>query len=159
MEAAIFPAPGPSFRARGRLALAAWALTGALGCSSSDAMKKQVTALETQVTALRADHDRMEERLAAMELTARAPAAPARAAREEHPRLKVIQVAPGEDATEVAPVPDGEGSSEGGGKRPVIRGSGDRIIKTGDGEQPGAAARLGSPLEPVAVLTARRHGD
>ncbi|MBM4362896.1 MAG: hypothetical protein FJ104_09470 [Deltaproteobacteria bacterium] len=158
MEAAIFPALGPRFRAVGPIALAAWALTGAVGCSSSDAMRKQVTALETQMTALRADHDRMEERLAAMELSARAPAAPARAAREEHPRLKVIQVAPGEDAAEASPVPAGEGASDGGGKRPVIRGSGDRIIKTGDGEQPGAAARLGSPLEPVAVLTAHRHG-
>src|SRR5688572_21782279 len=124
---------------------------GALGCSGNEAMKKQLAELDKELVAVRADQDRLEERLQAMELSA---AAGAQARSEgaasaprgiERPRLKVVRMAPDEpgaptDTDAVAPgqrpepgegIPPGPDSSD---ARPVIRGSGDRLIKTGDGD-------------------------
>jgi hypothetical protein len=128
-----------------------------LGCSSSDALKKQVGSLETQVTAMRADQDRLEERLAAVELSSPVASRPGHAGptaeRVEHPRLKVIQLGPEGDepaAAEPAPAPAGGGASEGAGRRPIIRGTGDRVIKVGDGED-GAQSSLDTKSRQVAL--------
>src|SRR5450432_4011670 len=76
------------------------------GCSGSDRLKKQVAGLETQLTAMRADQDRAEERLSALELSSSATSrsadssanGAASADRVERPRLKVIHLSPDEEA-------------------------------------------------------------
>jgi TolA-binding protein len=120
------------------------ALLGAMGCGGGkDDLKKQVRSLETQVTTLRADADRLEERLQALELGGAGAARQESRAegdeqRQERPRLKTIRLAPEDEpppspAVEVPATPEPE--SEGG--RPVIRGTGDRVIKTGDASPSG----------------------
>jgi hypothetical protein len=109
------------------------------GCGSSDRLKKQVSGLETQLTALRADQDRLEERLAAIELSSAVPShtAPAAAAeRVERPRLKIIHLSPDdqEPASEKAVEPPATSAPDSAARRPIIRGTGDRVIKVGDGD-------------------------
>lgn len=108
------------------------------GCGSSDRLKKQVSGLETQLTALRADQDRLEERLAAVELSSSVPshAAPAAAERVERPRLKIIHLSPDdqEPAAEKAVEPPPASAPDSAARRPIIRGTGDRVIKVGDGD-------------------------
>ena len=123
------------------------------GCAGTDRLKKQVSGLETQLTAMRADQDRLEERLAALELSS--PLTPAAKASErvEHPRLKVIHLGPEEPEAaappaEVAPTHPADPA----GHRPIIRGTGDRVIKLGDGDADESTSRDGSPSKPVAQL-------
>src|ERR1044071_5001247 len=71
------------------------------GCGGTDQLKKQMASLETQLTGVRADQDRLEERLAAVELASTVPprtAATHAPDRVEHPRLKVIHLSPEDDA-------------------------------------------------------------
>lgn len=108
------------------------------GCGSSDRLKKQVSGLETQLTALRADQDRLEERLAAVELSSSVPShtAPAAAAeRVERPRLKIIHLSPDDqEPPEKAVEPPATSAPDSAARRPIIRGTGDRVIKVGDGD-------------------------
>jgi hypothetical protein len=108
------------------------------GCVGADPMKKHVNALETEVRRLRADADRAEERIAALELSSQvssrsAPEAPK--ATLEHPRLKIIHLSPDDEAPatdEPADVPPSEAAGAPSDRRPIIRGTGDRVIKVGD---------------------------
>lgn len=129
-----------AFFGRSPAALGAALLFGCAvsGCGGSDALKKQVTSLETQLTAVRADEDRLEERLAALELASTIPshASSARTPeRVDHPRLKVIHLSP-EDEASAATEPSDESSTSPSkaapSRRPIIRGTGDRVIKEGD---------------------------
>jgi TolA-binding protein len=131
----LLRAPGPFLPTLAALL----AVMGGFGCGGgNEDLKKQVRALETQVTSLRADADRLEERLQAVELGAAVPGRTAGEARTqdarlERPRLKTIHLAPDDERpapppTEVPATPETESE----GVRPVIRGTGDRVIKTGD---------------------------
>lgn len=132
------------------------------GCSSNDALKKQISGLETQLTAMRADQDRLDERLAAVELSSTVPsrAAAPPPPRVDHPRLKVIHLAPEDDeqpTPEASPVP--AAVAEPAGKRPIIRGTGERVIKLGDADprDDEAAARDSAPVKPVAMAREGRR--
>lgn len=121
-------------------AVAIFAAFAVTGCAGSNPMKKQVVALQTEVTELRADQDRLEERLAAVELGAttheKAPSVSA-APRIERPRLKVVHLSPdaeAESSDEPADAPSGESDKTSADRRPIIRGTGDRVVKVGDAE-------------------------
>jgi hypothetical protein len=111
------------------------------GCGGgSDQLKQKVKGLENQLMTLRADADRLEERLQAVELEAAVAAAAGQERRDsgasERARLKVIRLAPDEQGpaeTRPASAPAQGGAEDDGGARPSIRGTGDRLIKTGDG--------------------------
>lgn len=134
------------------------------GCSGSDRLKKQVSGLETQLTAMRADQDRLEERLAAVELSSALPRTPANspsAERVERPRLKVIHLAP-EDARSGEETVDGPtpSAAEPAARRPIIRGTGDRVIKVGDGDGSDESSRRDEPQgKPVAQLGKESRGN
>jgi hypothetical protein len=134
----------------------------ASGCAGDAGLKKQVAGLETQVTAMRADEDRLEERLAALELTstqsAHAPASPA-AERVERPRLKVIHLAPDDAPTSEQTNEPPPASAGDAAHRPVIRGTGDRVIKVGDGDSDESTSREATPSKPVAQLDKDVHGS
>jgi hypothetical protein len=139
--------------------------SGVCGCASSDRLKKQVADLENQVTSMRADQDRMEERLAAVELNVatapRAPAAPA-AERVEHAPLKVVHLAPSDDSeSPVEPVDSSAAASpDSPTRRPIIRGTGDRVIKVGDGDASDDSSRRDDPSpNAVATLGKETHGN
>jgi TolA-binding protein len=95
--------------------------------------------MESQLTALQADQDRLEERLEALELrgAVSARASQRTAEREaERPRLKIIRLSPDDPSGgggAAPPVPD-RAEPEPEDNRPVIRGQGDRVIKVGDPE-------------------------
>jgi outer membrane murein-binding lipoprotein Lpp len=156
------------FRLRGPAALLA-ALAGApvflgcIGCAGADRLQKQVSGLETQLTTMRADQDRLEERLAALELgTASAKAAPSPAAeRVERPRLKVIHLAPdeaeGAAAEPAEPAPPSTANDA--AHRPIIRGTGDRVIKVGDGDSDESTSREIGSGKSVAQLGKDAHGN
>jgi len=132
-------------------------------CGGSEGMKKQVAGLETQLTAMRADQDRLEERLAALELSAsqssHAGGAPA-AERVERPRLKVIHLAPDEDGAPAEPANEAPApSTNDTAHRPIIRGTGDRVIKVGDGDADDSTTRDGVPTKPVAQLGKDARGN
>lgn len=131
------------------------------GCAGSDGLKKQVAGLETQVTAMRADQDRLEERLAALELsatqTARSGGAPA-AERIERPRLKVIHLSPDDEAPAAEPEREPAPGANDNARRPIIRGTGDRVIKVGDGDSDESTSREGAKT-PVAQLGKDGHGS
>ena len=114
-------------------------VVGAAGCSGErDALNKRVLALQEEVTLLQNSQDRLEERLAAIELRqsqmAEGPAqtAPSAPRTMERPRLKVIRVEPDSahapptqgSPTPRAPQPE---DSESDTPRPVIRGTGTRL--------------------------------
>jgi outer membrane murein-binding lipoprotein Lpp len=131
------------------------AVSGAAGCGgTNDDLKKQMKALETQVTALRADADRLEERLEAMELNTAVAARAARDDRQkdaenvERPRLKVIRLAPDEEAPAKSepesPAPEPQPAET---DRPVIRGTGDKVIKSGAYVQGRRDRRAGKSME------------
>jgi outer membrane murein-binding lipoprotein Lpp len=128
-------------KTRFALLMSAVAAATTVGCGGSESLKKQIAGLETQITSMRADQDRLEERLAAVELASAVPsrAAPGVASARpsvEHPRLKVIHLSPDQVGSSPESV-DGPASAapDGTGPRPTIRGTGDRIIKTGDGDR------------------------
>lgn len=137
------------------LALGAFAL---FGCSGSDRLKKQVAALETQLTAVRADQDRLEERLAAVELSSTVPsrsAAKAATDRVDHPRLKVIHLSPDDEAATATEPSDESSTSPAKGapsRRPIIRGTGDRVIKANDADGDETTKNEDSSASPVAEL-------
>jgi len=102
-------------------------------------MKKHVVALENEVRRLRADADRTDERIAALELASQVASRPAPEpshARVEHPRLKIIHLSPDDDdaepTDEPVDVPPSESATAPSDRRPIIRGTGDRVIKVGD---------------------------
>lgn len=109
-----------------------------LGCSGDhDAMKKRLAELTDDVTRMQSTQDRLEERLAAVELRGM-QASPARAEKRAdppgtHPLLKVVHVAPGDPAPDVDPAADPDDSvpapppDEDDGPRPVIKGVGDHF--------------------------------
>src|SRR6185436_734619 len=114
------------------------------------------------ITAMRADQDRLEERLAAIELSSaipRAPAAAPAAQRVEHPRLKVIHLAPEDEETTTPTEPPPAASPESTGKRPIIRGTGDRVIKLGDAESDETTQNGESTGRPVAQLGKDSRGN
>ncbi|HEX4473762.1 MAG TPA: hypothetical protein VH142_01720 [Polyangiaceae bacterium] len=120
--------------------MAIFAASAVTGCAGSNPMKKQVVALQTEVTELRADQDRLEERLAAVELSgtthAKAPSVSA-APRVEHPRLKVVHLSPdaeAESSDEPVDAPAVDTDKTSADRRPIIRGTGDRVVKVGDAE-------------------------
>jgi hypothetical protein len=134
------------------------AVLASTGCGSSDRLKKQVSQLESQVTAMRGDQDRLEERLAALELSP--PTSPRASApaddRVERPRLKVIHLGPGADQrADPGDVPGP--TAEPSGSRPIIRGTGDRIIKVGDSE--GGSTSFVAPLPRTVALARNSSGD
>src|SRR5882672_10115863 len=119
------------FGARGSaLVLALLAAPAVFGCAGSDNLKKQVTGLETQMTTMRADQDRLEERLAALELSSQNTRAQPSAAveRVQRPRLKVIHLSPDDEApAATTPEPSSTpNATDSAAHRPVIRGTGDR---------------------------------
>src|SRR5262245_49132278 len=141
-----------------RAFLAAFPLSLLFGCGNSDQLQRQVSRLEKQLISVRADADRMEERLAQIELENRKSDAvrteshsrDAATNRVERPRLKVIHVNPDaspadETATDTS-VPVDPSS-----KRPVIRGTGDRVIKMFDAES--AAKRGAKPIAAAGPTT------
>jgi hypothetical protein len=112
------------------------------GCSGSDQLKKQIASLETQLTAVRADQDRLEERLAAVELSStvapRTAAKGTSSERVDHPRLKVIHLSPDDEAAAATEPSDESSTNPTKGtpsRRPIIRGTGDRVIKAFDGDE------------------------
>jgi hypothetical protein len=112
---------------------------------------------------MRADQDRLEERLAALELSAsqssHAGSAPA-AERVERPRLKVIHLSPDDDGASAEPVNEAPApASNDSARRPIIRGTGDRVIKVGDGEADESTNRDGAPTKPVAQLGKDARGN
>lgn len=133
------------------------------GCAGSDGLKKQVAGLETQVTTMRADQDRLEERLAALELSgsqsSHGAGSPA-AERIERPRLKVIKLSPDDDGASAEPVNEAPApSTTDSAHRPIIRGTGDRVIKVGDGDADESTTRDGAPTKPVAQLGKGARGN
>lgn len=147
----------------GRLSKALiFAGAGVLGCSSSAQLKKQVASLETELTAVRADQDRLEERLAAVELSStvssRAAAQPP-ADRVDHPRLKVIHLSPDDEAPATEPSDDASTNPTKGpsSRRPIIRGTGDRVIKAFDGEGDESTKTEDGQGAPVAELRRDSH--
>jgi outer membrane murein-binding lipoprotein Lpp len=133
------------------------------GCGSTDHLKKQVASLETQLTAVRADQDRLEERLAAVELTSTVPprtAANRPTDRVDHPRLKVIHLSPEDDATAPTEPTDETSTSPNKGapsRRPIIRGTGDRVIKANDAEGDESTKNDDATGSPVAELRREPH--
>jgi hypothetical protein len=144
------------------LVLALLAGSAAFGCAGSDSLKKQVTGFETQLTTMRADQDRLEERLAALELSTQNTRGEPSAAveRVQRPRLKVIHLSPDEEAP-AAPAPETSSAPNGpdSAHRPVIRGTGDRVIKVGDGESGESTSRESNTAKPVAQLGKDAHGS
>jgi hypothetical protein len=131
-------------------------------CGGSDSLKKQVGALETQLTSVRADQDRLEERLAALEIASPVPSRAAKAISPdavEHPRLKVIHLSPDQagPAAEPADAPSST-SPDPANRRPTIRGTGDRIIKTGDGDS-GETTQIEEPSPRSAQLGKASRGN
>lgn len=124
-----------------------------IGCGTSDQLQRQVARLEKQLVAVRADADRMEERLAQIELSNRRADAVRTDTRSregatdrvERPRLKVIHVTP--DAPSGDEAADTSVPTDSSVKRPVIRGTGDRVIKMFDVDS--AAKRSGE--RPIAA--------
>lgn len=120
------------------LALALGALLPAC-VGESQATKKHLSDLREALTELQNSHDRLEERVVALELRARAEehkkqaaaAAPAAAAPPDHPKLAVVKLAPGDpqgdagvqpDAIDVPPVDPPPETDD--GPRPVLTASG-----------------------------------
>jgi outer membrane murein-binding lipoprotein Lpp len=101
------------------------------GCGSSkDSVEKKLSSLRDEVTLLQNEHDRMAERMQALEIKAM-QAAPQRAAAAEEPeervvrpQLRVVKVGPGSEA-ESADAPAEESAppapEPADAKRPVIR--------------------------------------
>ncbi len=101
----------------------------ACGGGSKDSLEKRVTSLQEELTALQNQHDRLADRLQALETRAQQAApsrAPAKDADEEErlsrPPLKVVKLEPGSEARpsaepDEAVAPDEKDS----GPRPVIR--------------------------------------
>ena len=143
------------------------ALVGTAGCGGSerDAMRKRVSSLQDEVNLLQNTVDRLEERLAAVEMQERAR--PARPAAEEsastgtieRPRLKVIRLEPGAEPVSEEPSPRSDAApppkDPPDDPRPVIRGSGDRL----ETELPeGPTSRLERPSDRSrAVSPAMSH--
>jgi hypothetical protein len=128
------------------------------GCGGSDQLKKQVTSLEAQLTAIRADQDRLEERLASVELSSTVtPRALAKNNNErvDHPRLKVIHLSPDDEAATATEPSDESSTSPTKGapsRRPIIRGTGDRVIKANDAESDETTRNDDKSTSPVAEL-------
>ena len=145
------------------LVLALLAGSAAFGCAGSDSLKKEVKAFETQLTAMRADQDRLEERLAALELSTQSAKAEPSAAveRVQRPRLKVIHLSPDDEApAATSPEPSSTpNAADSAAHRPVIRGTGDRVIKVGDGESGESTSRESNGTKPVAQLGKDAHGS
>jgi len=145
----------PSSLLRAALAFGSLAL---FGCGGSDQLKKHVTSLETQLTAVRADQDRLEERLAAVELSSTVtPRTVAKNAtdRVDHPRLKVIHLSPDDEAATATEPSDESSTSPTKGapsRRPIIRGTGDRVIKAFDAENDETTKNDDKSGSPVAEL-------
>ena len=155
-KAAFFPPRGSV------LGFAVFAALAAFGCGGSDSLKKQVTGLETQLTTMRADQDRLEERLAALELSSQNTRAQPSATveRVQRPRLKVIHLAPEEEAPPPAPAESGSApNAPDSTHRPIIRGTGDRVIKVGDGESGETTSRESNGTKPIAQLGHDPHGS
>ena len=147
-------------------------LLAASGCGGSerDAMRKRMSSLQDEVNLLQNTVDRLEERLAAVEMQERArPAIPASNASEgagtiERPRLKVIRLEPGAETGGAGPSqpsetgPDREPADE---PRPVIRGAGDRVETelppgpTSRLQWPGDRSRAGLPPASQSVRAGR----
>jgi hypothetical protein len=128
------------------------------GCGGSDQLKKHVASLEAQLTAVRADQDRLEERLAAVELSSTvAPRTLAKNAGErvDHPRLKVIHLSPDDEAATATEPADESSTSPSKGapsRRPIIRGTGDRVIKAFDADSDETTRNDEKSASPVAEL-------
>jgi hypothetical protein len=128
------------------------------GCGGSGQLKKQVTALEAQLTAVRADQDRLEERLAAVELSSSVPSrsiAKSGGDRVDHPRLKVIHLSPEDEAATATEPADESSTSPTKGapsRRPIIRGTGDRVIKAFDADGDETTKNDATGASPVAEL-------
>jgi outer membrane murein-binding lipoprotein Lpp len=95
------------------------------GCAGeSDALKARVKALSDEVLRLQNQHDRMEERLAAMESdrSAPTPTAPEASAGtpSERPPLRVVKLEPGQAAS-APPVPGEAPEPPEDPSRPVIK--------------------------------------
>ena len=121
----------------GSILLPAAVCVAGCGGGETDALKKRVSALKDEVALLQNAQDRLEERLAALEMrrqeaTERSTTTGSSAGKIERPRLKVIKVEPGFEtpATEPSPAAEPEPPAEGDhpdAPRPVIRGTGDRV--------------------------------
>jgi hypothetical protein len=135
------------------LVLALLAGSALFGCAGSESLKKEVKGFETQLTAMRADQDRLEERLAALELSTQSARAEPSAAveRVQRPRLKVIHLSPDDEApAATSPEPSSTPNAADSARRPVIRGTGDRVIKVGDGESGESTSKESDGTKPVA---------
>ena len=123
----------------GLIAVPAALCIAGCGGGETDAMKKRVSALQDEVTLLQNSQDRLEERLAAVEMGAqeaaeRPPKAESASGTFERPRLKVIKVQPGGDsqAPETGPA----------ASRSAWRRTEGRVPDPRIGRLPGQAARL-----------------
>jgi hypothetical protein len=132
--------PGHFLRTTAGLALVgAAALTTA--CGTSDDTRKRLAAVQEQLTVMQNTNDRLEDRVAALELAgARKPAAAARGSEAgllARPPLKVVKVDPTSSsatpnadeapaaASDAAPTPVAQDEDD--AARPLIRGSGDKL--------------------------------
>lgn len=117
----------------------AQALSWTVGCAGDgDAMKKRIHDLEGEVTRLQNQSDRLEERLAGVEIGARAqtaaPAAPAdpRAQQEGRPLLQVVRLEPGAAAQAADPeLPPADPAED--PARPVVRVQGSKVSRAFEG--------------------------
>jgi len=129
------------------------ALSTACG-GGADANKKRVRELEEELTRLQNSHDRLDERVASLELTRVAPeessssrgkardeAEQPETAHLERPPLKVFKLAPpgSSSATPVAAEEPSPAEEETGETRPMIRGRGQNVQKA-----PGSPAKASS---------------
>jgi hypothetical protein len=132
------------------------------GCASGHAQaEKQLQALREELTLTQTALDRMEERLAAVEVDAATVAhvkAPGQATAEEHtdatlsrPPLKIVKVEPdalakNPEQTPVEGAPEAGETQQSELERPVIRGEGSRLEARM--EKPGDVARPAKPRAP-----------
>ena len=132
------------------------------GCSGDrEAMEKRVKQLEEELTRIQNSHDRIDERVTAVELNGHALATQARAeidqesgepARLERPPLKIVKLAPRPDPRGGEPGPVDQNGTEASepatpeepaGPRPVIRGRGKNVQTTSSGKGAAGGSALG----------------
>jgi hypothetical protein len=117
------------------------------GCGGDRAMQQRLDALRDQITKMQSEQDRLEERLAAIEMQ-RVSALPrgtalADASGVQRPRLKVIKLTPeSESALGADPGEEPLESADAGpedGPRPVLRSRGSQV----EADMPGGSAGSG----------------
>jgi hypothetical protein len=71
----------------------------------------------------------------------------------------VIHLSPDDDGASAEPANEAPAPSNDSAHRPIIRGTGDRVIKVGDGDADESTTRDGAPTKPVAQLGKGPRGN